>query len=439
VSKKHKREKRKRQKHASLAEAHAFYAEPEDLRQSRESPVIEPARGPTPEQRAGNIAVFDSFSGIAGDMTIAALVDAGAPLELIFAGLSKLALPPFALAVEPVMRGGLRALHLSVTIAEERTYQPMEMRELIRGGALPDRVERRALAVIDALELGEARAHDTDQPHFHEAGGVDAIVDIVGSMLALELLDVDECYCPVVTVGAGTIVKAEHGPIPAAPGPAAAHILQSAGFPLRFVEASHELVTPTGAAILAAVAKPRAVVVTATCHGAGAGTFDPQTRPNALRIFIGTSPHDGFGAETRSISELAANIDDMTAELLAYARDRLLEAGAFDAWLEPIGMKKGRAATKLCALVPEGDEDRFASIFLRETTTLGVRTTAWRRYEAKRWQETFTSSLGEVRIKWRDWQGERRGAPEFEDVKALALRHNLPALEVQRTIERELG
>lgn len=438
MGKKQKREKRKRQNHASMVEVHALYAEPEDLRQSRErapEPPIEAAEA----RRATRIAVFDSFSGIAGDMTISALVDAGAPLELIFAGLSKLGLPPFALAVEPVMRGGLRALHLTVNIAEEHNYQPDEMRAIIRGGGLPDRVESRALAVIDALELGEARAHDTDHPHFHEAGGVDAIIDIVGSMLALELLEIDECYCPVVTVGAGTIVKAEHGPIPAAPGPAAAHILQAAGFPMRFVEAGHELVTPTGAAILAAVAKPRAVVMTATAQGAGAGTFDPQTRPNALRVFIGAAPTSGSGVETRAISELAANIDDMPAELLAYARDRLLEAGALDAWLEPIGMKKGRAATKLCALVHDGDEAHFAGIFLRETTTLGVRTTSWQRYEAKRWVGPFQSSLGEVRVKWRDWQGEHRGAPEFEDVKALAVRHDLPALEVQRTIERELG
>ena len=427
---KKKRDSRRKAK----ATLHGAYQEPEDLRAARESGESATPAGPM-------VCVFDCFSGIAGDMTIAALVAAGAPIEVIRAGLSGLGLPPFSIETEPVMRGGLNALHLRVEIAEERTYQPDEMRAIVLGGGLPARVERRALAVIAVLELGEAKAHQTDTPHLHEAGGVDALIDIVGSMLALESLGVDECYCPVVTVGAGTIVKTEHGPIPAAPGPAAAHALQAAGFALRFVEAGHELVTPTGAAILAAVARPGPATITPLSHGAGAGTFDPPGRPNALRVFIGrkAAVEQAGDAPLRRVVELAANIDDMPAALLAHARDRMLEEGALDAWLEPIGMKKGRAATKLCALVALGEEARFADLFLRETTTLGVRTTEYQRYEARRWVEPFQGSLGEVRVKWREWGGERRGAPEFEDVKALAARLMIPAIEVQRVIERELG
>ncbi len=426
----------KSKKARRILEPQDSYSEAEDLRLAREHDVDVGNDG---SARRGTTAVFDCFSGIAGDMTIAALVAAGAPLAEIVAGLKRLELPAFELAAEQVTRGGLNALHLRVQIAEEHTYQADEMRALVRAGGLPGRVEQRSLAVIDALERGEARAHDTDAPHFHEAGGVDAVIDIVGSMIALELLGIDHCYCPVVTVGAGTIVKSEHGAIPAAPGPAAAHILQEAGFALRFVEASHELVTPTGAAILAAIARPTAATIVPSAHGAGAGTFDPPGRPNALRVFIGTETTNRALGSTRPLTELAANIDDMPASLLAQARDRLLEEGALDAWLEPIGMKKGRAATKLCALVHAGDEARFADIFLRETTTLGVRTTDYERYEAKRRIAPFESSLGRVRVKWREWAGEWRGAPEFEDVKALAAQLNRPALDVQRIIERELG
>ena len=381
------------------------------------------------------VLVFDSFSGIAGDMTIAALIDAGAPIDGIREGLSRLPIPSFALDTVQVVRGGLNARHLQLEIAREQTYQPAQMRAIIREGALPARAERRALAAVDALERAEAAAHRTPTPHFHEAGGVDAIIDLCGSMLALELLGIDQCWCPVVTVGSGTIVKTEHGPIPAAPGPAAAYILQEGGFALRFVEASHELVTPTGAAILAAVATPGPVTMTSLAHGAGAGTFDPPNRPNALRVFVGRAAAQ---PPTRSIVELSANIDDMPPSLLANARDRLMEAGALDAWLEPIGMKKGRSASKLCALVLPEDESRFAALMMRETTTLGVRVTGYRRYEAPRSIETVTTSLGAVRVKWHERAGRRRGAPEFEDVKALAGRLGLPAIEVQRLLESEL-
>ncbi|HEU4598609.1 MAG TPA: LarC family nickel insertion protein [Solirubrobacterales bacterium] len=381
--------------------------------------------------------VFDCFSGIAGDMTLAALCDAGASLDDVRLGLASLDLPPFALALETVTRGGISAKYLRVHVSEERIYQPAELRARVNAGILPPRVRERALAAIDALVSGEAAAHATEHPHLHEAGGVDALIDIVGTMLALEDLDVGDAFCPVVAVGSGTITRSAHGVIPAGPGPAAARILQSAGFPMRFVEASHELVTPTGAAILAAVAKPGPCTLEGERQGTGAGTFDPASRPNALRVFIG-QPVQAGPAPAREVVELAANIDDMPAALLANARDRLLEEGALDAWLEPIAMKKGRAATKLCALVPTAEESRFADLFLRETTTLGVRATTYRRYEASRHVETFESSLGPVRLKVSEHAGLRRVTPEFDDIKRLAAEHNLPALEVSRRLALEL-
>ncbi|MGI8926662.1 MAG: nickel insertion protein, partial [Tepidiformaceae bacterium] len=197
---------------------------------------------------AGRIAVFDCFSGIAGDMTLAALLDAGAPLEDVRAGLARLALPAFEIEATRVQRGGLAALHVTVKVSAERTYQPEEMRALVRAAGLPARVEERARTAIGWLERGEALAHGTENPHLHEAGGVDAVVDIVGSMLALEALGIDAAWCPVVTVGAGTMTRSAHGAIPASPGPAAANLLEQAGFPTCFVQAAPELVRQTGAA-----------------------------------------------------------------------------------------------------------------------------------------------------------------------------------------------
>ncbi len=384
----------------------------------------------------GRSLVFDCFSGIAGDMTIAALVDAGADLGAIRAGLAKLAIPSFTMAVERVTRGGLAASYLKLDLSEERTYQPDEMRRIVREAALATGVESRAIRIIDALERGEALAHNTNRPHLHEAGGVDALIDITGTALALESLGVEACHCPVVTVGSGTIARTQHGPIPAAPGPAAAHLLQDAGFALRFVEGGHELVTPTGAAILAALARPGPAVITPRAHGAGAGTFDPPGRPNALRVFIG-EPAAALPPTTEVVL-LEANIDDMAPSLLAHARDRMLEEGALDAWLEPIGMKKGRSASKLCVLARPADEARLAGLLMSETTTIGVRAAPYRRYEAERDVRQFETSLGPVRAKVSRWQGELRFAPEFEDVRALASSLGRPALEVQRQLESEL-
>jgi uncharacterized protein (TIGR00299 family) protein len=383
------------------------------------------------------VAVFDCFSGIAGDMTLAALCDAGASLERVREGLSGLGLPEFSLSLEPVRRGGMRASYLRVAVSEEQTFQAEELRQRVRGAGLRTRAEERALAAIDALVGGEARAHATEAPHLHEAGGVDALIDIVGTMLALEELDVEAAWCPVVTVGSGAMARSAHGAIPASPGPAAARILEAAGFPMRFVEAGHEMVTPTGGAILAAIAQPGSCTLTVEVHGAGAGTMDPEGRPNALRVFIGPAAVP-VSAPARVVVQLEANIDDMSPALLAHARDRLLEEGALDAWIEPIGMKKGRSASKLCALAAEADEGRMAELFLEETSTLGVRATSYRRYEAGRRVEEVATSMGRVRVKVSEHGGRLKRTPEFEDVRRLAAELGLPAIEVSRRLEREL-
>lgn len=385
------------------------------------------------------VAVFDCFSGISGDMALGALIDAGAPLAEIERALLPLDLPKFELRAGRVGRGGIEATRLEVLVAKEMRYSPEEMVGRIASGGFPERAGLRARHAIEALARGEATVHGTEKPHFHEVGGVDALIDIAGTALALELLGIDRAWCPVVTVGSGTVVRSEHGMLPAAPAPAASAILRGAGFRLRFVDATHELVTPTGAAILAAMTEPGTPTLLATGEGYGAGKRDSEHRPNALRIFIG-QPAGGDGSPgQRRIALLEANIDDMSPELLAHARDRLLAEGALDAWLEPIGMKKGRAASKLCALVPEGDEAGFAGVFFAETTTLGVRTAPYSRFEAERAIETVTTSFGPLRVKVsRRGDGVRR-KPEFDDVRRLAEELGRPVVDVWRAVNWEIG
>ncbi len=390
-------------------------------------------------------------------MTLGALVDAGVDIEALRILIGMLGLPPVTITATKVNRAGTAATHVVVRPSQERTYRPDEMKALVQSARVAERVKERATAAIEALALGEMKAHGTDVAQLHEAGGVDAVVDIVGSMLALEQMAVDKVYCPTVGVGSAGMTSSAHGTIPASPGPAAAHILQAAGFPLRFVDSDKELVTPTGAAILAAIAEPESVELTVRRQGSGAGSRDNPDRPNVVRIFIGepassaaepVTPPAGDTAQaqpeapligSRTVQLLEANLDDMTPAHLSYALNRLLEEGALDAWTEPIGMKKGRPAIKLCALCAEGDEERMANIFLRETTTLGVRVAPYRRFEADRSGATFASTLGSVRVKRSKWRDQERVTVESDDVQRLAKREQRPAIEIQALLERELN
>jgi uncharacterized protein (TIGR00299 family) protein len=382
------------------------------------------------------VAVFDAPSGASGDMVLAALVDAGAPLDAVTAALRRAGLEAVELVPSRVERGGTRALRLDVRGAPESGLGPRDIARLIESAGLPPRARERALAALSRLEEAEAAVHGSGHAHFHELGGVDTAVDLIGAALAFELLGVEAAACPVVTVGAGAVAQSAHGPLPASPPPAAAEVLLRARFRLRFVEAPVELVTPTGAALLAALAEPRDAAIVPGRAGIGAGTRDLAGRPNVLRVFIGEEAEE---PETRTLTLLEANIDDMTPAALAAARDALLAAGALDAWFEPIAMKKGRPAQKLCVLAPAGQEPRFADLILRETTTLGVRFTTYRRFEAERWSETVPTPYGPIRVKASRWGDRVRRVPEFDDVASLARSLGRPFLDLYEALSREVG
>ncbi|MEN8151966.1 MAG: nickel pincer cofactor biosynthesis protein LarC [Planctomycetota bacterium] len=374
-------------------------------------------------------ALFEPFSGIAGDMTIAAFLDAGLPWDVLEAGLAKLPLEGYEVRREAVSRAGFAATRFVVSTGEEHPHRTLvDVQKIIDGANFPARVTARAHAVFERLAETEAVAHGStpDEVHFHEVGAVDAIVDVVGAALALEHFDVEEVLVTRIRLGTGETV-CRHGRIPV-PAPATMRLL--AGFPVSFAEGDGETVTPTGASILAATARPvgpdETFVPEAT--GFGAGTRDDTSMPNLLRITVGRLGSSG-GRER--VLELRANVDDQTPEALAHAAAKLLEAGALDAWVTPVLMKKGRPGHVLNALVREADVAVIEDVFFRETTTFGVRRSVASRTILEREHVTVALPWGEVRVK----VGRRAGevvtaAPEYEDCARLAERAGVSLREV---------
>jgi uncharacterized protein (TIGR00299 family) protein len=311
------------------------------------------------------IAWFHPVSGIAGDMALGALLDAGADLDSVTATIEGLGVDGWSLGSERVQRSSLAATRALVDAPEHHHHRRWsDIREMLTAAELPARVRDRALRVFEALAVAEAAVHGItpEEVHFHEVGALDAIVDIVGVCAALESLGVDRVCSAPITVGTGSITAA-HGVLPN-PAPAVVRLL--AGLPTRGVDVDLELTTPTGAAIVAALAESVGPmpVMTVGATGFGAGTRDLPGRPNVTQVVLGEVASDAPGVVTEDLVELATNLDDITGELLAHSIDGLLAAGALDAWASPVVMKKGRPAHTLHALCrPELSATITAAIF----------------------------------------------------------------------------
>ncbi len=403
---------------------------------------------------------FDCFSGISGDMALGALLDAGLPLEALRAELDKLDLPGWSIAAERGMRGYLSGTRALVNAPEQPTHRHLaDVRAIIERSALAREVRERSLRVFTLLAEAEGRVHgmSADEVHFHEVGALDAIVDIVGVVAGLALLGAERVYASPLPLGGGW-VRAAHGMLPV-PAPATLNLLAAAGAPVVPDDTPAELVTPTGAALLAALAVFERPAMRLERVGYGLGKRD-LPRPNALRVWLGTGeggsrPGDGQGRHGHAHGQpmqhgqdgaqaapvlLETNIDDQPAEQLAYVAGLLLEQGALDVWQTPIQMKKGRAATLLAALVPPELEDAAVELLLRETTTLGVRRRPAERHICERAFETVETPLGAVAVKRKYWRGRDLGAaPEFEDCARLARQHALPLREVYRLVLAGMG
>jgi uncharacterized protein (TIGR00299 family) protein len=378
------------------------------------------------------LAFFDCFSGIAGDMVLGAMVDAGVPLEAIAVPLEKLPIDPFELEPVRVERLGIMATAVRVRAEDSgiaRTYT--SIRALIEQAPLPVRAKQLALKIFQRLAEAEATVHGKDVAHvrFHELGAVDTIIDIVGAALGLEYLGVERVHASAVATGMG-MMRTEHGVYPI-PGPAVVELLKDVPIYSRGIP--NELVTPTGAAILTATAESFGDIppMRIARVGYGAGTRELDI-PNVLRLLIGEAVADEsvFGPVPAVVLE--ANIDDMNPELYEYVLERLFAAGAQDAWVTPITMKHGRPAASLHVLCGPGDEIACRDIIFSETTTLGMRRNPVEKWTLPREIITVELDGGSVRVKIaRSAGGTVTGiAPEYADCAALARETGRPLKQI---------
>jgi pyridinium-3,5-bisthiocarboxylic acid mononucleotide nickel chelatase len=382
------------------------------------------------------IAMFDPFSGASGDMILGALVSAGADLASIQREFDGLGLP-VRLEATPVGFNAVNGLRVNVIAADDahsRTWR--DIRTLIERSSLKMPVKTNALAIFANLAHAEATVHATgvDEVHFHEVGGLDAIADICGACIALDLLGIERVYSGPLRTGSG-FVRAAHGLLPV-PAPATAELLVSSGAPVSTglppgADSPGELLTPTGAAILTTLALFAPVSYLTLGLGYGFGTRELPW-PNALRVWIGETG-DAAGGELL----METNIDDMNPQQFEILTERLFAAGAFDVWLTPIVMKKGRPATKVSALLPAGLRGELETIFIMNSTTLGVRVSPVDRTRAARRFEQVTTRWGEVTVKLRGWRGRViDAAPEYDECARIARAADVPIREVWNEAHR---
>ena len=383
------------------------------------------------------IAYLDCFSGISGDMLLGALVDAGLPSDSLRSELAKLPVGGYRIEATKTQRAGLAATQ--VTVVLEEATQPHrrlpDILDLIQASALPPTDKERGAAVFRRLAEAEATVHgvEPEAVDFHEVGAVDAIVDVLGAVAGLRLLDVETLYCSPLPAGGGSASGA-HGRLPV-PAPATLALLAQAEAPLAAgPDPEVELVTPTGAAIVAALARFQRPAMTMEAVGYGAGARDPAGRPNVLRLWLGRA----LEARPATMLLIETNIDDMNPELYGYAQERLFEAGAVDVWFVPIQMKKNRPGVLLSVLCPVEREDTVVGALLRETSTLGLRVREVARHEAERETLEFESSLGPAAVKVKHLPGQPPAiAPEYEACARLARQRGLPLAEVYRIVQAE--
>ena len=357
-------------------------------------------------------------------MTLAALVAAGASLPEIKKSLDGLG-ATFDLATERTEVNGVAALRARVGYPDEHVHRTMrDVRALIEAADLPERASSRALDAFGRLAAAEGAVHDEDPEKvtFHEVGAVDSIVDVVGSCVALDLLDAASVSCAPLPMGTG-VVDSAHGSLPV-PAPATLGILK--GSRLRWTDEPREMTTPTGAALMASFTggefTDAAPPMTLHSVGYGAGTARLRSAPNLLRAAVGE-----LEGPAGDVELLEANVDDAPGELLGAAVGRLLAAGALDAWLEPIVMKRGRGAYKACALVVSGDRERLVALLMRETGTLGVRHHPVGRTVAGRRVVEVELPYGRCRVKVGSLEGEDFiVSPENADAVRLASETGLP-------------
>jgi hypothetical protein len=376
------------------------------------------------------VAWFHCFSGIAGDMALASLVDAGADIDEVRTLCERLPVGGWTIETEAVMRAGIGGTKVHVH-AEPSTVvrTAAHIAAMVEEARLPDRVRRRALATFAALAEAEGHLHrrPPESVHFHEVGGIDAIIDVVGTCAALEVLGIDEVDASAVANGIG-MVRNAHGLLPI-PAPAVVELLR--GAPTYQLDVPVELTTPTGAALLAALVTQWGPMppMTIDRSGFGAGTIDLGERPNLTQVVIGQRAAELSGGQPVVLLEV--NVDDVTGETIAQAIVELLAAGAHDAWVTPILMKKGRPAHTVSALADPALAGQVAGVLTRETGSLGVRGQTLDRWPQARVTDHVEVEGRAVRVK----VSAGRVKVEHDDAVRVARQVGLPLREVQSRAE----
>jgi uncharacterized protein (TIGR00299 family) protein len=382
------------------------------------------------------IAYLDCVGGIAGDMLLAALLDAGAPEAALTAVPERLGLERVEVRVTRVQRHGIGALHVDVVAPSDGDHDHPHrawraIREQLERAELDPRVRERSLAVFTRLAEAEAGVHGVppEEIHLHELGAVDTLVDVVGGVTLLAALEVERLVCSPLVCSplpmARGVTHAAHGVLPL-PSPATAALL--IGVPVYGVELDGELVTPTGAALASTLADEWGEMPAMTLEriGYGAGTRDPPERPGLVRVLLGSA-----SPEQRQVVLLETNLDDLNPELIPDAVERCFAAGALDVWTAPVQMKKGRPGLVLSALARPAAESALARVILSETTALGVRVSRLSRYELEREARTVELSGHQVRIKLGRLDGRIVNvAPEHDDLAAVARATGAPIKSV---------
>ena len=366
------------------------------------------------------VAYLDCVGGLAGDMLLAALLDAGADLERLRAVPEALGIGGVEITAERVERQGIGALHVRIDAPDDHTHRDYRaIRELVEGSDLPERARSRALDAFARLAEAEGSIHGVpaDDVHFHELGSLDTVVDVCGVFSLLDDLDISRVACSPLPFARG-LTRAAHGVLPL-PAPATLGLLE--GAPLVGVDLEGELVTPTGAAIAATVVEEWGGLPPLILErvGYGAGTKDLADRPNVVRVILGTE--NVSGSAIGKVVLLETNLDDFSPELVPDAVERCFAAGALDVWTVPAQMKKGRPGFVLSVLARPGVEGDIARAMLEETTALGVRVARLERYELDREERVVEVAGGRVRVKVGSLDGRVVNlAPEHDDCAALA-------------------
>jgi hypothetical protein len=383
------------------------------------------------------IAYFDCIAGASGDMMLGALVDAGLPAAQLEEELAKLHLKDFHLHIKRVSKNAFSAVKVDVHVHDDAPERHLaDIRQVVEGSDLSDRVKETAMRIFTRICEAEATIHDStvDKVHLHEVGGVDAIVDVCGTLAGLQALGIDRVHVSSFPLGRGFVTGA-HGQIPL-PAPAALSLMK--GCPVTGSSIDAELVTPTGAAVLSEIAAAFGPIPSMTLDVIGYGAGDNELEiPNVLRVIIG----EGAGATgllTETIVQLETNLDDESPELVGHLSSKLLEAGALDVSIIPAQMKKGRPGVLLQVLGKPQHASALEHLLFYESSTLGVRRTEVQRDSLPRRSEAIDTKFGKIRVKIATLpNGQSRVTPEYEDCRKASESSGTPLREIYHHVEHE--